>query len=427
MYNLASGGDVEEIFPFIVYKGDELFIEDVPADLLVEQFGTPLYVYSSSAVRYWYGEFDSAFREIEHLTCFAVKANSNIGVLRVLKEVGSGADTVSKGEIFRALTAGISPESIVFSGVGKRDDEIEYALERGILMFNVESEEELHRINGISGRVGKIANVAVRVNPDVNPKTHPYISTGIRESKFGIDYEMAYEVYVKASKLPNLNPVGIHFHIGSQINDVSPFREAALKVADLVSVLKGKGIDIKYFNVGGGLGVNYKPDESPVPSAKLAGAIVPVVRRTGCKLILEPGRRVIANAGVLLTKTIYTKRKDEKLFIIVDAGMNDLLRPSLYGSYHHIIPTRKLEREMVNATVVGPICETGDVFAEGREIREVRSGENIAILSAGAYGFTMSSNYNSRTRAAEVMVEGSRAYLLRQRETLADLISREVL
>ncbi len=418
---------MKEIFPYISYKGNELYIEDVPASELAKEFGTPLYVYSKTAIKHWFCEFDSAFNEVEHLTCFAVKANSNSHVLKTVKELGGGADTVSKGEIFRALLAGIDPEKIVFAGVGKRDDEIEYALEKGILMFNIESEEELYRIDEIAGKLRKTARVALRINPDVNPKTHPYISTGLRESKFGIDYDRAYETYIKAAKLPNINPVGIHFHIGSQITDISPFKEAASKTADLISVLSDKGIKIDYFNMGGGLGVNYQPDETFPLAKELSKEVLPIVKRTGCKLILEPGRRVVANAGILLTKVLYTKEKENKSFVIIDAAMNDLMRPSLYRAYHHIVPTSKQKRKTVTADIVGPICETGDVFAENRRLTEIHSGEFLAILSAGAYGFTMSSNYNSRPRAAEVMVDGKEFYLIRQRETLGDLISKELL
>ena len=418
---------MKEIFPFITYKGNELFVEDVPVNEIIEEFGTPLYVYSKAAIKHWFNEFDSAFKEIEHLTCFAVKANSNIQVLKTIKELGGGADTVSKGEIFKALIAGINPEKIVFAGVGKRDDEIEYALENNILMFNVESEEELYRIDTIARKLNKVARIALRINPDVNPKTHPYISTGLRESKFGIDYDKAFEIYIKASKLPNIDPVGIHFHIGSQITDISPFKEATSKTADLISILSDKGIRIDYFNIGGGLGINYIPDKPCIPSRELSKAIMPIVRKTGCKMILEPGRRIVANAGILITKIIYRKERETENFIVVDAAMNDLMRPSLYKAYHHIIPTFKHRRKSITAKIVGPICETGDIFAENREIPEVKSGEYLAILSTGAYGFAMSSNYNSRPRAAEVLVDGRNFYLSRQRETLGNLIAGEII
>ncbi|MEO2068012.1 MAG: diaminopimelate decarboxylase [Desulfurobacteriaceae bacterium] len=416
----------KDIFPFIYYENGKLKVDGVEVELLAKEFGTPLYVYSKSALEFWFKEFDSAFSTVPHITCFAVKSNSNVAVLKVLKELGAGADTVSKGEIFRALLAGIDPKKIVFAGVGKREDEIEYALEKDILMINVESESELFLINKVAERLGKVAPIAFRVNPEVDAKTHPYISTGLKTSKFGVNFEDAVRLYKLAKDLKNVNPIGIHFHIGSQIEDVSAFGEAARKVKEIVKELFSLGIEIEYFDAGGGLGINYDPSKPFVSSQNLAKEIVPIVKELGLKLILEPGRRISGNCGILLTKVIFKKERDEKLFYIVDAGMNDLARPSLYNAYHHIVPTTFKEGKGKRADVVGPICETGDILAKERELPPLEEGETLAVLSAGAYGFTMSSNYNSRPRAAEVLVDNGSYKLIRQRETLGDLVAREI-
>jgi diaminopimelate decarboxylase len=417
----------EELFPFICYENGKLKIDGVDAEKLAKEFGTPLYVYSQSALEYWFREFDSAFSSVEHITCFAVKSNSNLSILKVLGNLGAGADTVSKGEIFRALNAGIDPKKIVFAGVGKRPDEIEYGLEKGILMFNVESKSELYTINRVAERLGKVAPIAFRVNPEVDAKTHPYISTGLKTSKFGVTFDEAVDLYRQAEELRNVKPIGIHFHIGSQITEIAAFGEAARKVAEIVRELHSTGIEIEYFDAGGGLGISYNVNEPPIPAKALADQIIPVVKELGCTLVLEPGRRIAGNAGVLLTQVIYKKEREEKLFYIVDAGMNDLARPSLYKAYHHIVPAIKKEGELRKADVVGPICETGDMLAEDRELPLLREEEIIAILSAGAYGFTMASNYNSRPKPAEVIVKDGEARVIRQRENLGDLISREIL
>ncbi|SNR71839.1 diaminopimelate decarboxylase [Desulfurobacterium atlanticum] len=415
---------MELLFPFIGYRNDELYVEECAVKDIGNSVGTPVYIYSKAAFEYWFKEFDGAFDEVERITAFAVKSCSNLAILRLLSELGAGADTVSAGEIFRTITAGIPSEKIVFAGVGKREDEMEYALSCGILMFNVESEDELDVLNSVAEKLGKVARIALRVNPDVDPKTHPYISTGLKTSKFGVDIERAYDIYLKAKNLKFVEPVGVHFHIGSQITDVSPFDEAAGKVADLVKVLRDKGIEIEYFDAGGGLGINYKPDEE-VPSAKsLAEKIVPYVKELGCKLITEPGRRISGNSGILLTKLLYVKRNDRKTFYIVDAGMNDCMRPSLYNAYHHIVPVvRGDSKEIVD--IVGPVCETGDVFAFDRKIGKCKKGDYLAILSAGAYGFTMASNYNSRLRPAEVLVFEDRFSIIRDRDSFGDLIKGE--
>jgi len=416
---------VKEIFPSIGYKSGELYVEETKVREIAEEVGTPVYIYSKRAIEKAYREIEEAFSEVNPLIAFAVKSNSNVWVLKVLKELGAGADTVSVGEIFRAITAGIEPKKILFAGVGKREDEIEFALERGILMFNVESEGELLKIESVAERLNKVAPIAVRVNPEVNPKTHPYIATGLRSSKFGVDFETALKLYRKAKESRYLKPIGVHFHIGSQITDVSAFEEAASKVKELVKELQSRGVEVEYFDAGGGLGINYKPDEKPVPAKALAEALIPHVKEVNCKLILEPGRRIVGNAGVLVTKLLYRKETPEKLFYVVDAGMNDLARPSLYKAYHHIEPVKEISGERVKVTVVGPICESGDQFGQDRPLPLLKEGELLAVFSAGAYGFSMASNYNSRPRPAEVLIDGSNFKVIRQRETLADLISRE--
>jgi len=416
---------MREIFPFIGYESGELFVEGVKVSKIAQELGTPVYIYSKRAIKEAYREIEEAFSEVKPLIAFAVKANSNVSVLRLLKELGAGADTVSIGEIFRAITAGIEPSKILYTGVGKREDEIEFALEREILMLNVESEGELLKIEEVAKRLEKIAPIAVRVNPEVNPKTHPYIATGLKSSKFGVDFEKALSLYERARRSKWLKPVGIHFHIGSQIKEVSVFGEAAQKVKELVKELLSRGIEIEYFDAGGGLGINYKPDEEKPSAAELAKVLIPHVKELGCRLILEPGRRIVGNAGVLLTKLLYVKETPERLFYIVDAGMNDLARPSLYKAYHHIEPAREHAGERVKATVVGPICESGDVFGEERKLPPLKEGELLAIFSAGAYGSVMASNYNSRPRAAEVLVEGDSFRVIRERESLSDLIARE--
>ncbi len=416
---------MKEIYPELRYINGKLSFEDIPLEEVVSRTGTPVYVYSRAALEYWFKEFDSAFSSISHTTCFAVKSNSNVHILKTLKELGAGADTVSVGEIFRALTAGIDPKKVVFAGVGKREDELTFALERDILMVNVESEGELHNLERVAKKLNRPAPFSLRVNPDVNPKTHPYISTGLKEAKFGVTFEKALDLYRKAKESRWLNPVGVHFHIGSQITDTSVFGEAARKVAELVKELHSIGIEIEIFDAGGGLGINYNPEEKVIPAEALAKEIVPVVEELGCHLILEPGRRISGNAGILITKVLYVKKREDKTFYIVDAGMNDLSRPALYGAYHHIVPLEEKNGETVVADVVGPICETGDVLAKNRELPQLEEGDCLAILSAGAYGFSMASNYNSRPRPPEVLIEGETFRVIRQRETLADLISRE--
>lgn len=406
------------------YRGGELYAEDVPVRELAERHGTPLYVYSAATLRRHYEAFDSAFEGQERLTCYSVKANSNLGVLRLLGALGAGMDIVSGGELHRALKAGIPAGRIVYSGVGKRPEEIEQALEAGILMFNVESVGELERIGRIASRTGRTADISLRINPDVDPKTHPYISTGMKKNKFGLDMGTAMATYLRARDMPGVNPVGIDCHIGSQLTTLEPFLEALDKLLDFWRALGAEGIAIKYLDLGGGLGITYDAEEPPHPR-EFGRALAERLRGLPLKLILEPGRVIAGNAGILVSRVLYTKDTPSKHFLIADAAMNDLIRPSLYGSYHKIIPVLEQGRPRRAADVVGPICESGDFLARDRELPEVEQDELLAVLSAGAYGFTMSSNYNSRPRAAELIVDGAEVIVARRRETYADLTALE--
>jgi len=406
------------------YVGNELYCEQVPVKKIVEEVGTPAYIYSSSTLRSHYSAFDSAFAEIPHLVCFAVKANSNLSILRLFAKEGGGVDIVSGGELFRALKAGIEPQKIVFAGIGKTGEEIAYALQSNILMFNVESPLELKKINEVAGGLGLKARVALRVNPDIDPKTHPYISTGLKKSKFGIDIKQALKEYQLASALPHIEVVGIHKHIGSQITEIQPFVAAMEKILDLVARLKDEGIKIKYIDAGGGLGIRYGEEEPPHPR-DLGAALLPMIKGLDCTLIFEPGRVIVGNAGILVTKVLYLKSSEVKNFVIIDAGMNDLIRPSLYDAYHEILPVKKSQAVYITSDVVGPICESGDFLAKDRKIARPEPGEYLAVMSAGAYGFTMSSNYNSRPRSAEVLVEGDQYRVIRKRESYEDLIRGE--
>lgn len=409
---------------YFQFKGKELFAEDIPVKRLAQKFGTPLYIYSQRTIERHVNAYREAFRDTGHIICYAVKANSNLSILRLLGRMGCGADVISGGELFRALRAGIKPERIVYAGVGKTESEIRYALKSGILMFNVESSEELKEINRIAGTMKKKAPVALRVNPDIDAMTHPYISTGLKKHKFGIPMDEALENYLLARELKNIEIIGIHKHIGSQITEVRPFVDALKSILLLLDELHSRGIKIKYIDMGGGLGIPYKDEEPPHPS-ELAGEVKKLLKGRNLTLIVEPGRSIIGNAGILVTKVLYHKKTKEKNFIIVDAGMNDLIRPTLYGAYHEIVPVERKNSEKIIADIVGPICESGDFFAKDREIETPEQGDFLAIMSAGAYGFSMSSNYNSRPRAAEVLVKGKRAVLIRKRETYQDLIRGE--
>ncbi len=408
------------------YKDNSLYAEDVPVKELVAAFGTPLYIYSYNTIVRHFRAYDDAFDGVPHLICFALKANTNSAILRIMAENGGGADIVSGGELFRAIKAGIPPGKIVYAGVGKTEDEIRYALRSRILMFNVESKDEAYEIDRIAGQMGLKAPIALRVNPDIDPETHPYISTGLRKHKFGIPIEDALEYYRSIKTLKNLEIVGIHKHIGSQITKVSPFADALMKILLLVDELNRYGISVKYLDIGGGLGITYKDEVPPLPQ-DLARHLLPLVKDRSLTLIVEPGRSIIGNAGILVTKVLYLKEGEEKKFVIVDAGMNDLIRPSFYGSYHHIQPIEKKRRRSIVADIVGPICESSDFLARERKIPQVRPGEYLAVMSAGAYGFSMSSNYNSRPRPAEVIVKGKEYGLIRKRENYRDLIRGETM
>jgi len=409
---------------FFRYKNNELFAEGVSVRKLAERYGTPLYVYSYNTLLRHFDAYDNAFDSYPHIICFALKANSNLAILRLLAKHGGGADIVSGGELFTALKAGISPKKIVYAGVGKTEEEIRFALKSKILMFNVESEDELKEIDRIAGEMKTKAPVALRINPDIDPETHPYISTGLKKHKFGMPIENAIEYYKIANRLKNISVIGIHKHIGSQITKISPFVDALKRILILLDELNKQGVNIRYLDIGGGLGIPYKDEEPPVPE-DLAKNLLPLLKGRKLTLIMEPGRSIVGNAGILVTKTLYLKQGIEKEFIIVDAGMNDLMRPSLYGAYHQILPVEKKKRADTFADVVGPICESGDFFAKEREMSRVRQGEHLAIMSAGAYGFSMGSNYNSRPRPAEVMVKGKEYFLIRERETYRTLINGE--
>ncbi len=409
------------------YVDNELYAENVKVNDIVSEVGTPVYVYSKNHFVSQFEKLDRTFKG-NHIICFAVKANSNLAVIKTFAELGAGADIVSKGELFRALKAGIEPSKIVFSGVAKTKDEIEYALENGILMFNVESEDELLNINAAAKEKGRKAPISFRVNPDVDPKTHPYISTGLKKNKFGVPYDKALELYLKAKELENIEIVGVQFHIGSQLLDTMPIYDASVRIAKLIKELQGEGIEISIADVGGGVGIVYNEDEDKEPSIETyAEQVEKAFNGLGIKLVFEPGRFLVGNGGILVSRVVYHKSNGAKNFMIVDAGMNDLLRPSLYNAYHEIKPLVKKGNKKLKCDIVGPICETGDFFARDYEIDDVKNGDCIVVFSAGAYGFTMSSNYNSRPRPAEVLVEGDRFRVVRARETLEDLIRGEEL
>jgi len=398
--------------------------EDVDLAGIAERFGTPCYVYSRATLERHWRVFHEALGAHPHLICYAVKANSSLAVLQVLAQLGSGFDIVSAGELGRVLKAGGDPARVVFSGVGKRADEMRHALDVGIRCFNVESEAELTRLNEVAATAGTVAPVSLRVNPDVDAGTHPYISTGLRDNKFGIDIESALDVYQRAAGLPHLNVTGIDCHIGSQLTDIAPFVDALARVLGLVDRLQKAGIQLAHIDVGGGLGIPYEQhDNPPLPDA-YARALLQHMSGRAQELLLEPGRAIAGNAGILLTRVEYLKHTAHKNFAIVDAAMNDLQRPALYDAWHDIVPVRQRDGATTSYDIVGPVCETGDFLGKQRGL-VLGEGDLLAVRSAGAYGFTMSSNYNSRPRAAEVMVDGARAFLIRDRETLDDLTRGE--
>ena len=402
------------------YINNELYCEAVPVAKIAEDVGTPFYLYSHATLTRHFEAFNGAFEGMDRLVCFSAKANTNLAILHLFANLGSGLDIVSGGELYRGLKAGFSPGKVVYSGVGKKIDEIDYAIKSGILMFNVESMEELELIDSRAKNLNAWAPVALRVNPDVDPKTHPYISTGLKKNKFGIESDAALEAYKAAMKMKNIKIIGIDCHIGSQITQVAPFEDALTKLKSLAEILKKLGIDIKYLDMGGGLGITYS-DESPPHPNEYAKALIKSLKETSLTLILEPGRVIVGNAGILVTRVLYRKSGQVKEFAVVDAAMNDLMRPTLYKAYHAIEPVKKVKGDTIKADVVGPICETGDFLALDRQISNVERGDLLAVMSAGAYGFTMSSNYCSRPRVPEVMVSGDRFEVVRRRETYEDL------
>lgn len=406
------------------YRNNEMYCENVPVRTIAEKVGTPFYLYSHATLKRHFTTFDNAFGDTDRIVCFSAKANSNLAVLKLFKNLGSGLDIVSGGELYRGLMIGFSPDRIVYSGVGKRIDEIDYALDYGILLFNVESMEELKIIDERAGLLNKRAPIAIRVNPDVDPKTHPYISTGLKKNKFGIDTRTALEGYKAAIQLDNIDVIGIDCHIGSQITEVKPFNDALGSIMALKDELKKIGIEIKYLDVGGGLGITYD-DESPPDPSEYANAIINSIGDRSLKLILEPGRVIVGNAGILVTKVLYRKSDTAKSFVIVDAGMNDLLRPALYNAFHAIRPVRMSDSESITVDVVGPVCESGDFLATDRIMPGVKQGDLLSVMSAGAYGFVMSSNYCSRLKVAEVMVKDNEFHVVRARQAYEDLVEGE--
>ncbi|MCI7352711.1 MAG: diaminopimelate decarboxylase [[Actinobacillus] rossii] len=405
---------------FFQYKNNQLYAEDLPVTQLAQEFGTPLYIYSRATLeRHWHA-FDNAFGEHPHLICFAVKSNSNIAILQTMAKLGSGFDIVSQGELERVLVAGGDASKIVFSGVAKTEKEIERAIEVGIRCFNVESIPELYRINDVAGRMGKIAPISLRVNPDVDAKTHPYISTGLKENKFGVSVKQAREVYRLAAILPNVKITGMDCHIGSQLTELQPFLDATDRLIILVEQLKQDGIVLKHLDLGGGLGVTYT-DEMPPHPTDYTKALLEKLKNFDLEIILEPGRAISANSGILVTKVEYIKTNESRNFAIVDAGMNDMIRPALYEAYMNIVEVdRTLSREKAVYDVVGPICETSDFLGKQREL-SIAAGDYLVQRSAGAYGASMNSNYNSRPRTAEVIVDDDQAYLIRRRENYENL------
>ncbi len=407
-------------------KNGELYAEEIKVKDLAAQYGTPLYIYSTATLLRHFYAYDSAFKNVPHLTCFSVKCNSNLSILKLLKEHGSGADIVSGGELYRALKAGIEPNKIVFSGVGKQLSEIEAALEANILMFNIESPSELYKINHLAKQKGKRARISLRINPDVDPQTHPYISTGLKKNKFGINMEQAFELYNIAKELPGVEPIGIDCHIGSQLTEISPFRQALNRLLNLFNELKNKGLEIQYLDIGGGLGIPYSEEEPPPHPQVLGEELTKTLTGYDLTLILEPGRVIAGNAGILVTKVLYIKQSELKKFVVVDAAMNDLIRPSFYEAYHRIAEVKPQRREEIEVDVVGPICETGDFLAQNRKLPQLEEEELLAIFSAGAYGFVMSSQYNSRPRAPEILVDNDQAKMIRGRESYENLVNLEL-
>ena len=408
------------------YKNETLFCEELPIPEIAEKIGTPFYLYSKNTLLRHYRKLDESLAGIDHIICYAIKANPTLGICKLFADAGSGADVVSGGELKRALQVGIPPEKIVFNGNGKTAEELRAGLDAGILMFNVDSESELLILDKIAGEMGRKARISLRVNPDIDPQTHPYISTGLKKNKFGVSIDNALELYKEAAMMPNTEVIGIHKHIGSQITKLSPFVDSMERILALRDDLDRSGIDIKYIDMGGGIGIRYD-DEHPPTFEEYVSAVRPLIEDSGRTLIIEPGRVLTGNAGILVTKVLHVKKTPDKNFIVVDAAMNDLVRPSVYDAYHRIIPVKsRPERNgVITADVVGGICESTDFFAKGRELPAVEPGDLIAIMSAGAYGSAMSSNYNSRPLIAEAMVDGTELKTIRRRQSYEEMVSLE--
>lgn len=409
---------------YFEYRNGELFCEDVPVKAVARKVGTPFYLYSYGTFERHFRVFDGAFADMPHLVCYSLKANSNGALVRTVAKLGGGADIVSGGELYRALEAGIPAERIVYSGVGKSAGELRYAIEAGIRMINIESEGEFLVLKKLSRKMKKKVPVSIRVNPEIDPKTHPYITTGLKKNKFGILWGEAARLYREIAAEDYLAPVGISSHIGSQILELGPFVEAVTSLKSMILELKGQGIAIEMLDIGGGLGISYK-DELPPHPDEYARAVKENLGDTGITLIMEPGRVIVGNSGIFVARMLYVKRTAGKTFYIVDGAMNDLVRPSLYNAYHEILPVDENKGKTLVVDLVGPICESGDFFAKDRELADLKEGSLVAVKGAGAYGFAMSSNYNSRRRAAEVLVKGSEFYVVRKRETLKDLTRGE--
>lgn len=412
-------------FPSADYRNGILCVESVPLDQIAQQYGTPCYVYSRGALVSAYREFDDAFGARDHLVCYAAKANSNLAILNLFARLGSGFDIVSGGELQRVLKAGGDPQKIVFSGVGKRPDEMRAALAAGIACFNVESEAELIVLNEVAEKAGEVAPISLRVNPDVDAKTHPYISTGLKENKFGVPFDEAEKLYAIAQKFANLRIEGLDCHIGSQLTQLDPFVAASEKVLHLLDRLEMQGLSLRHLDLGGGLGIRYSR-ESPPPVRAYVQALCAVIGSRDQRILIEPGRALVGNAGLLLTRIEYLKHTPHRNFAIADAAMNDLMRPSLYDAYHHILPVAENGAGVKNYQIVGPVCETGDFLGHDRALA-LSQGDLLAVMSAGAYGMSMSSNYNTRPRAAEIMVDGDEVYLIRERESVEQLMAGEKL
>ena len=409
------------------YKNGQLYCESVRIADIAKKVSTPFYLYSYHTLLDHYRKLEKAFRSIKPLICYSMKANSNLSICRALVKAGAGLDIVSGGELYKAFLVGSSPKRIVYASVGKTEVEIRQAVAGEILFFNVESESELELINKVACDLGVIASVALRINPDVEPKTHRYITTGKLTNKFGIDFDTAYKILQERNRFSHLRFNGLHMHIGSQIIDARPYILAIAKVVKFIKRLRLEAVNIEYLNIGGGLGIIYS-DEKPQTAEQFARKILPILKGAGLKIILEPGRFIVGNAGILVTKVLYLKKTPLKNFIIVDAGMNDLIRPSLYGAYHEILPLKRTAHSAQRTTqydVVGPICESGDFFAKGRKLAKVEEGELLAIMSAGAYGFSMASNYNCRLKPAEVMIKGSEFYIVRKHDSYLDLVRKD--